>query len=375
MSTAVEVASGTLALFQLPLRRPFVTARATLVDRQVAILALRDERGRIGLGEAAPLPGTSPESIADVQASLQSLLNRCGPVIGARFRTAGEVAELSATPALPASARHAVDQALLDLLAARRGSSVARLLHPGARTRVPLHTLVSTPEEARAAAARGARALKIKVGHRSLDQDRAHVAEIRAAAGPEIPLRLDANGAWSEARAAEAITALSVFGLQCVEQPTRTLGEMARLRRQVSVPIAADEGVANAEDLEELIALGAADLVVLKPMLLGGLSAASVLARRCADAGLPVSVTASLESAIGRAGALEVAAAAPGTLWTCGFETGRLLSADLERDENGAVCIRRARSVELSPAAQGGHARLARREPLGVIAQLRGTAA
>lgn len=371
MSSAVTVVRGALRGLHLPLVAPLTTSRGPITARDVVVVALQDERGTVAHGEAAPLPGLSPETIDEVQASLQWAID--GVLPGAVLRRPEQIGELLDVLPLAASARHALDQALLGLLAARRNVSLAGLLHPGPRGRVPVHTLVTGPQDAREAVAGGARCLKIKVGARDLEDDVAKVAGVRAVSPPGVKLRLDPNGAWTAAQAIQAIHRLAPFGLQCVEQPVAR-GDarvLAAVRLASPVPIVADESVHDLEDLEAVIAAGAADAVVIKPMLAGGPSRAVALAARAAAAGLPVSVTSLLDGAIARSAALAVAAAAPGTLWTCGLHTGHFLSHDL-RPLDAAPWVERvpgvrAQSSPVLTLERGG-------EP-GRVARLREVAA
>ncbi len=329
MSSAVTVVRGAIRDVHLPMVAPLATSRGPIASRDVVVVALEDDRGAIAHGEAAPLPGLSPESLEEVQASLQWAVDAILP--GATLRRPEHVAELLDVLPLSASARHALDQALLGLLALRRNTSVAALLHPGPRGRVPVHTLVTGPDDAREAVAGGARCLKVKVGAKTIEEDVAKVAAVRAVAPPSIKLRLDPNGAWTPSHALQAIHKLARFGLQCVEQPVPR-GDaqvLAAVRKASPVPIVADESVHDLADLEAVIAAGAADAVVIKPMLAGGPTRAVALAARAAEAGLPVSVTSLLDGAIARSAALAVAAACPGTLWTCGLHTGHFLAYDL----------------------------------------------
>ena len=329
MSRSVTVVHGALRELHLPLVAPLVTSRGPIVSRDVVVVALGDERGQVAHGEAAPLPGLSHETIEEVQGSLQWAVSTILP--GAVLRRAEDVTALLDVLPLAPSARHALDQALLGLLARRRGVSLAQLLHPGPRGRVPVHTLVTGPEDARKAVAEGARCLKVKVGARTLEEDREKVAAIRAVAPASILLRLDPNGAWTPSQALQALHKLAGFGLQCVEQPVARgdAAVLAAVRRASPVPIAADESVHDLDDLDAVIGEGAADAVVIKPMLAGGPTRAIALAKRAAAAGLPVSVTSLLDSAIARSAALAVAAACPGTLWTCGLHTGHFLARDV----------------------------------------------
>jgi L-alanine-DL-glutamate epimerase-like enolase superfamily enzyme len=171
-------------------------------------------------------------------------------------------------------------------------------------------------------------ALKLKVADLAPADALTLARSIRVAL-PDLPLRLDANGAWDEATAGRMLVDLEPLGRISVEQPLAPdrLTELARLRAATRVPLALDESVGSAADLEQVLAARAADEVVLKPMFCGGPLAALALARRAVDAGLTVSITHALESAVGRAGAVHLAAACPAVDGPCGLAPA--LAADL----------------------------------------------
>jgi len=294
--------------YRLPLVRPFRTSHGVR-DAREGFLVLAHQDGLLGRGDAAPLPELGTETLAECLAQLQ----------GAR---------LDALPETPA-ARCAVEQALLDLEAQRAGTPLARLLERDAPLEVPASALLTSdamPElarEAHRAAADGFGTLKLKVG---LDEDYARAAVVRDAAGPQVRLRLDANGAWDAAVAIRKLRDLAPLDIELCEQPTPDL----RGLEGSPVPVAADEMVAT--DLEG--ALERARIVVLKPMLLGGLRHALRIARRAHELGLRIVVTTSLESAVGRAGAAHLAAAvlALGCQPAAGIATGRLVAEDAGND-------------------------------------------
>jgi len=177
-------------------------------------------------------------------------------------------------------------------------------------------------------AASGCRTAKVKVaeaGQTDAD-DIARVRAVREAIGPGGRIRVDANGAWDTAHAARMLQSLSEFGLEYAEQPCATLAELAQLRRRVPVPLAADESVRRAEDPLAVRAAGAADLVVLKAQPLGGVRAALQVAAAC---GLPVVVSSAVETSVGLAAGVALAAALPELPYDCGLATMSLLSGDV----------------------------------------------
>ena len=193
----------------------------------------------------------------------------------------------------------------------------------------------------------GCTTAKVKVAQagQALADDVARVAAVRAALGPAGRIRVDANGAWSVAAAVTALTALGPYGLEYAEQPCATVPELAAVRRELAgaVPVAADESVRKAADPERVALAGAADLVVLKVAPMGGVRPALRIAAAC---GLPVVVSSALDTSVGIAAGVALAAALPELPYACGLGTAGLLAADVVTEPltavGGALLVRPA---------------------------------
>ena len=174
----------------------------------------------------------------------------------------------------------------------------------------------------------GCTTVKVKVAEpgQSLDDDVARVGAVRDAMGPDARIRVDANGGWSVEQAIAAIKVLSEAGLEYVEQPVRTVAELAAVRRRVDVPIAADESIRRAEDPLRVVSMRAADIAVLKVQPLGGVWACLRLAQQL---DIPVVVSSALESSVGIAAGVALAAALPELPYACGLATAAMFSRDL----------------------------------------------
>lgn len=199
------------------------------------------------------------------------------------------------------------------------------------RTRVPVNVTVPAvdPQTAhRLVAQSGCETAKVKVAEpgQSLADDIARVEAVRDALGPAGRIRVDANGAWSVDAAHDALRQLSEFGLEYAEQPVADLSDMAALRRLVDVPLAADESVRLADDPLRIAGLEAAEIVVLKVQPLGGVRACLEIAEQC---GLPVVVSSAVETSVGLAAGVALAAALPELPYACGLGTVPLLDADV----------------------------------------------
>jgi O-succinylbenzoate synthase len=284
--------------------------------REGALLELRDGDGNIGLGDAAPLPGFSRESAREAARQLLALTG----------------AEAGAEEPYP-SVRFALEQARLSLRADHQfGGSLSRLLSPAPRELVELNALISTgtddaPAEARRLRDAGYRAVKLKVGSLSVDDDvelvRGVADELDGAA-----LRLDANRAWSFEEALRFARGIKGVEVEYVEEPLAEPELLSRFAEEGGLPVALDESLAGLP-AAGLAGHGYATAVVLKPTLLGGLSRALSLAARAEDLGMKPVVSSAFESGVGTLALVALAAALPGDGAPAGLDTYRRLGADV----------------------------------------------
>lgn len=313
--------------YRIPFRVPFVTSRVTHRARYGLILRVRTADGT-GLGEASPLPSLGEAAVRDAIASLAR-------------------ADADLVPWL----RFGLETARLDLEGRRRGRPVAALLRDPCRASVLVNATVGSvaaaavAEEGARAAAAGFTTVKVKVAVGSLADDERRVAGLRAAIGPGVRIRVDANGGWTEAEAMRALERLAPLDLEYVEQPLPgdDLAAMARLRAAGSVRIAADEAVSGPEAARRIVAVRAADVLVVKPARVGGLAAAREIAHIAREAGLDVVVTSTIDTSIGVAAALHAAASLEDPPLACGVATGALLAGDVVREpllpRDGAIAL------------------------------------
>ena len=202
------------------------------------------------------------------------------------------------------------------------------------RSRVPVNVTVPACSPARAReivlASSGCRTAKVKVAEAGQEpgEDEARLEAVREALGPDGLVRIDANGGWSVEEAVRRIGVLerAAGGLEYVEQPVASVEDLALVRRKVSVPIAADESIRRAADPYRVRDLEAADIAVLKVQPLGGVRACLRIAE---DIGMPVVVSSAVESSIGIAAGVALAAALPDLPHACGLATVQLLSDDV----------------------------------------------
>lgn len=318
-------------------RRPVETAFGTLTRRVVLEVAL-EERGEIvGRGEAAPLEPYDGVSLARAAAAL----DRYAPIVAAAGpdATGGEILDACAAADPLPQALAAIDIALWDRAARRVGQPVVDLLRDGAPTRVAVNATVATTDPAHAAAAcqeaaaAGYRCVKLKVGS---GDDEARVAAARTALGPDIALRVDANGAWGIDEAIDRIGRLAPYGVEFVEEPVHGIDALRRVRERVAVRVAMDETTAE----PGAIASAAADAFCLKLTRCGGISGLLAAAALVRAHGGSAYVASTFDGPIGIAAAMHVAAALS-PLPACGLGTLALFDEpeDALTAEHGYVMV------------------------------------
>jgi len=280
--------------YALPFRQPYVTARGSLTRREMVLLRLRDDEGRVGLGEAVPLSLRGGAALVDVVRELEQA--SAGDPDAATLE--------QRTGALSAPARCALLTALYDL---RQQVDTP----PGASEK-PRYarcnaTLVAGEPAAVAAdaerwCAAGFTTFKLKLGAPGAD-DVGQVRAVREVIDPMARIRVDANGAWSVEDAKRLLAAIEPYDVELAEQPVATMTGLAEVAAESPIPIAADESVATRIEAERARDTEACSIVGVKLSKVGGVAAAEEIA-----AVLPTFLSSALDGPVGIAAAVELAA-------------------------------------------------------------------
>jgi L-alanine-DL-glutamate epimerase-like enolase superfamily enzyme len=294
----------------VPLRIPFTAGHGTVTDRELLLVALEAADGLTGFGEAAPLESYDGVSPAEVHGALQA----CVPVLD-EYRDATPIADVIARCAeatvLP-QALAAIDLALWDLAGRRTREPVWRLL--GARQSgrpgpIPVNWTIAASDrsgaahEAATARAEGYGTVKVKV---AIGDDAGRVAAVRAFGGPDMAIRIDANGAWSVDEAAVVLPALEATGIELCEEPVPGVQAIRALwaTGQLGYALALDESAADPDAFTR----PAADAICLKIARCGGIAGTIDTAARARAVGYDVYLASTLDGPLGIAAALHAAA-------------------------------------------------------------------
>lgn len=323
---------------RLRLYTPLGTAHGTVAERELFDVLVIGADGVAGAGEAAPLPSYDGVSLDDVRGALED----CRPVLReAEGLPRATIAAACREAAVLPQAVAAIDLALWDLAGRRAGQPVWKLLGADRAGAVPVNALIaaedrsSAVEQAVAATQAGYGAIKVKVG---IGDDAGRLAAIRAGVGPDIAIRIDANGAWGVEEALANLRALMGVGIELCEEPVHGVTELRTVQDAAELAIAMDETAIAPGALDS----GACRIVCLKLSRCGGITGLLEAAEHARFAGSEVYLASTLDGPLGIAGALH-AAAALGPLRPCGLATLDVF-ADLEVDpllavHNGAMRV------------------------------------
>ena len=305
----MKLATAEAIPYALPFRRPYVTARGRLEQREMVLLRLRSEEGVVGLGEAVPLSLRGGATLVTVVRELEALTQLDS-------LSEGDVEAAASTPSPPApgaarAARRDQRRRRADADAEARSSFVPDSDTKDDRTPegaggIPCNaTLVAgepaaVAEDAVAWAAEGFTTFKLKLG---VSEDVEQVRAVREAVGPGARIRVDANQAWDLETAAAVLAELEPLEIELAEQPVGSLEDLAELARITSIPLAADESVTSCEEAERAAALGACEFTGIKLSKVGGPEEAVAVA----DV-LPAYLSSALDGPVGIAAAAQVAA-------------------------------------------------------------------
>ncbi|HBX65977.1 MAG: o-succinylbenzoate synthase [Balneola sp.] len=318
--------------YRLPFKQPFRSAGKEFAYREGLILVFND--GEVeAYGEVAPLPGFSNETLAQVTEVLKMNGNHLQETIanGNGAETLKMLDQIHHFPSLG----FGLDTLLHDLEAKKKGISLGDHLFKDfpesvtANATLPLNETAKTLTKAKSLIEQGFETLKVKVGD-DFETELNLLQDLRNQF-PDIKIRIDANQAWNQEEAIKHLKTLQALDIEYCEQPVAEdrIAELAMVKENSEIPIAADESIRNKEQATELSEKKAADLFVLKPMLLGTFDNIFVTNRTSVTHNIESIFTTSLESAVGRAVIATFAAGLGRKFRAQGLATGNLFRHDV----------------------------------------------
>lgn len=279
------------------------TSRGVLTNKTSYLLKIEQD-GRVGIGEAGPLRGLSPEFEEDCSRSFQTILDEL-PAIPTTLDSIP--AYLENIPFQFPSLRMAMEMALIDWMKTGNGQYFTNSFSTQ-EAPIPINGLIwmGNPafmrEQIDSKLAAGYNCLKLKIGAIDFEEEIEILREIRSRYSvTDLGIRVDANGAFSPNNAVEKLERLAVFNLHSIEQPIKAgqQEEMNKLCRQEIIPIALDEELIGVENRSALLKAIKPSYIILKPSLLGGFQATRQWITAAEEMGISWWITSALESNIG----------------------------------------------------------------------------
>lgn len=333
----MRISSFGVFRYKIPLTEPLQMPRRQLYRREGLLLRLASDEGDVGWGEAAPLPGFSEERLQEAtrQAFKLKRITTGREVPDDWFEEGDDFGRTIDAPELAPSVYFALEQAAWMLAAETHEVPLHKLLAEDARDMLPLSRLFTGEMEKileglRDLKEEGYRAVKLKVGRRSLDEDIERVRVLGEQLGPGLALRLDANRAWTLEEARRFAEGIDGISIDYLEEPLENPEELPAFAEETDVPLALDETMRSVS----LITLDEhtyADVVVLKPTVLGGFAGLVYLADKATDLGLRPVWSGAYETGIGMTGLVTLAACAKGAVAPLGADTYRWIEQDVVR--------------------------------------------
>ena len=322
----VRVVDVDTFIVDVPTIRPHVLAMVTMRRQSIVLVRIRSSDGIEGIGEGTTIGGLSygaesPEGIKlAIDTYIAPVLATCDP-----SRVAATMATVGRHVTDNHIAKCAVETALLDAAGKRLGVPVSELIGGGrVRDRLPVAwTLASGDTSADIAEAeamleaRRHSIFKLKIGKRTVAEDVAHVAAIKAALGDRASVRVDVNQGWDETDADRGMAMLASAGCDLVEQPVprQALTAMTRLSSRHTIPIMADESLHGPADAFQIAAAAGARVFAVKIAQSGGLIPAQAVGAIAAAAGIGLYGGTMLEGGVGTAASAQLFATFPNLHW------------------------------------------------------------
>lgn len=312
----MKIASIEISAIRLPLKDPFIISYTTYEDMPSIVVKLVTEEGLVGYGEGTPDEHVTGETWESVFAVLHHTI---GPaIIGSNPFQIEKIHDVMDKAIVGApTAKAAIDIACYDLMGKATGQPVYNLLGGRYHDTLELPKVISilSPEEmaneAEDAIHEGYKTLKLKVGtDKWLDVKRIHA--VRAAVGPDVPIKVDANQGWeTSADTLFVLDRIKDCAIDWIEQPVKAsdIDALLEVKKKTTVPVMIDEGLHGVKEMHDVTVKRAADMINIKLMKCGGLYRGLQLVHQAELAGVTCQVGSMVESAIASAAGLHLALA------------------------------------------------------------------
>ncbi|MBZ0200764.1 MAG: o-succinylbenzoate synthase [Ignavibacteriaceae bacterium] len=300
--------------YSLLLKNAFTTAKGEIKERKGFLITIKDERGNKGTGDCAPFPEFGSESYDEAFETIENFNGKLFIDDKNIYKTIRySLKQFDNLPAL----KHGLEQALVNYYCSKNNVSLNEALNVKSNKTVNINAAIGflspeqTKQKAKQLIAAGFKTIKLKSGRADFNKDLECIAAVRNLS-EEIKIRIDVNGKWSLEEAQRHFKELGKFNIEYVEQPVSNIKYFAALKRITTIQLAADESVRTFTEAIDIITNKYADVLILKPMLLGGIVPLLSICEAALKNKIKCVVSSSFESVVGHSYALFAASTIKG---------------------------------------------------------------
>ncbi len=320
--------------YTLKFNKPFETSQGIISERKGLVILLQSNSGNTGIGDAAPFPEFGSETYEETLAAADYIdVNFKIDLTDIENSFDDFFSPIIHLPAL----RNGIEQAFMNLISKEKNISLNQIINRASKKEIKVNAVIGIlPHQETLVLTgkfieQGFDTIKLKAGRKSFSEDLEILKSLRENFGEGLKIRIDVNGKWSLSEAISNLKELEHLNLEYVEQPVSGFHELIELSSQTKVKIAADESLRTVNDAREIISSKAANYLILKPMMLGGLIPSLKIIKHAEENRIKCVVTSSFESVFGRSFAAFVASLVDNDL-AHGLDTGRYFEKDLAAD-------------------------------------------
>jgi len=296
--------------FLIKLKKTFQSSQHIINERRGFLISITDESGNTAIGEAAPLPGSSLETLSDDEIILNILKSYTNDIEFADDFKSIEImlANFHSSPSI----RFGFEQAIIGLLIKRKDNFIE---HNFGLTNSEINVnavigfagleeiLNNIDEKIKL----GYKTIKLKIGRDNFEDDYSLVASVRDKFGDGIKLRLDANSKWNAGNTLSNLKRLEPFNIEFIEEPGGDLFSLFDLAKDSPISIGIDESLRSPDNAFTVIKESKIDTIILKPGIFGGFLHTIKLIRISNELNKKVIISSSFESAVGKSGLVMLA--------------------------------------------------------------------
>ena len=321
--------------YLIKLKKTFQSSQQLISEHRGFLISVSDDLGNSAVGEAAPLPGLSLETLSDNEIILNILRSY---IVDVQFPddfklTEFTLANFHSSP----SVRFGIEQAIISLLI-KKDRNFIKNNFGLTKSEINVNAIIafdqldeilySIDEKIKL----GYTTIKMKIGREDFEDDYSLVAAVRDKFGDGIKIRLDANNKWNAGNTLPYLKRLEPFNIEFIEEPGGDLLLLFDIAKDSPISIGIDESLRSPDNAFTVLNESKIDTLILKPGIFGGFLRTLKLIQLANKLNKKVIISSSFESAVGKSGLVLLASLTNHTL-AHGLSISEYFESNLCNDE------------------------------------------